>query len=161
GAGSLLLLAAAHATGLLQTLIGALPAPAPSSRLAHVRATTLRALLLTLLFLTAVGLRRTYDLRGYSGTMLALLSGRLWAYGYRTVERFLAEAAHSGAAESLTDALAHWTTRLWLSTALAETLSVTVYIDGHRKAVYTDARIPRGLIGRTGSVEGCRALVLL
>ena len=162
GAGCLLLLAAAHATGLLQTLTDALPTPARSSRLAHLRPATLRALLLTLLFLTAAGLRRTYDLRGYTGTMLALLSGRVWAYGYPTVERFLAEAAQAGGAEPLTDALARWTTQLWLSTALgAETPSVTVYIDGHRKAVYTTKRIPRGLIGRTGDVEGCRALILL
>jgi len=35
------------------------------------------------------------------------------------------------------------------------------YIDGHRKAVYADALIPRGLIGNSGKILGCRALVLL
>jgi hypothetical protein len=56
GAGSLLLLAAAHETGLLAALTNALPAPQLPARLAHMQATTIRALLLTLLFLTAVGL---------------------------------------------------------------------------------------------------------
>src|SRR6266581_8635458 len=35
------------------------------------------------------------------------------------------------------------------------------YVDGHRKPVYADALIPRGLIGRTGKILGCRALVVL
>ena len=34
-------------------------------------------------------------------------------------------------------------------------------IDGHRKPVYADGLIPRGLIGRTGKILGGRALVLL
>ncbi|MFL5665331.1 MAG: hypothetical protein ACJ8BW_28895 [Ktedonobacteraceae bacterium] len=38
---------------------------------------------------------------------------------------------------------------------------LTIYIDGHRKPVYSEHLIPRGLIGRTGAIEGCRALVLL
>jgi hypothetical protein len=46
-----------------------------------------------LLFLTAVGLRRTWELRSYTGTTLALLTGRVWAYGYQHVERFLAQEA--------------------------------------------------------------------
>jgi hypothetical protein len=119
-------------------------------------------LLLTLLFLTAAGLKRTWDLRSYTGMMLALLTGRVSAYGYRHVERFLAAVAVSGGAERLTDALAHWTTQLWLPPA-AQALAprVTYYIDAHRKPVYTDNRIPRGLIGRTGAILGCRALVLL
>jgi len=163
-AGSLLLLAAAHETGLLAALTTALPCARPTTppRLARMRATTVRALLLTLLFLTAVGLKRTWDLRSYTGTMLALLSGRVWAYGYRHVERFLAAVALSGGAERLTDALAHWTTQLWLpSAAEAVAPRVTYYIDGHRKPVYSDDRIPRGLIGHTGAILGCRALVLL
>ena len=159
-----MLLAAAHETGLLSTLTTALPCATPTTppRLARMLATTVRALLLTLLFLTAVGLKRTWDLRSYSGTMLALLSGRLWAYGYRQVERFLTEVAHAGGAEPLTDALAQWTAHLWLP-PITDTAAVlvTVYIDGHRKPVYTDDRIPRGLIGRTGRIAGCRALVLL
>ncbi len=35
------------------------------------------------------------------------------------------------------------------------------YVDGHRKPVYADSLIPRGLIGRTGKILGCRALVVL
>ncbi len=162
GAGSLLLLAAAHETGLLAALTNALPAPHLPARLAHMRATTVRALLLTLLFLTAVGLRRTWDMRSYTGTMLALLSGRTWAYGYRHIERCLAELARAGGAERFTDALAQWTARLWEPPPTEANAPIpTYYIDGHRKPVYTDDRIPRGLIGRTGAILGCRALVLL
>ena len=39
------------------------------------------------IFLEAVGLRRTWDLRGYTGQALALLTGRHLAYGYRHIER--------------------------------------------------------------------------
>ena len=163
GVGSLLLLAAAHETGLITALTEALPGPAPTSRLGRMSRTTIRALLLTLLFLAVVGLRRTWDLRSYTGDALALLTGRLWAYGYRHVERFLACLARAGAAEPLTDALACWTTQLWhpLTDTPALPSAPYYYIDGHRKPVYTDARIPRGLIGRTGDITGCRALVLL
>ena len=35
------------------------------------------------------------------------------------------------------------------------------YVDGHRKPVYSDVLIPRGLIGRLGVILGCRALVLM
>ena len=66
-------------------------------------------LLHTLLFLGAVGLHRPWELRGYSGGGLALLTGRTRAYGYRSTERFLSELACSGGADALTDALAAWT----------------------------------------------------
>jgi hypothetical protein len=55
----------------------------------------------------------------------------------------------------MTELLATWTAQLW------KTLGTTYYLDGHRKAVFTDHLIPRGLIGRTGKILGCRALVLL
>lgn len=125
---------------------------------------TIRALLLTLLFLAAAGLRRTWDLRTYTGDALALLTGRLWAYGYRSVERFLALLARTGAGEPLTDALARWTMQLWEPERPPVEDSdhlLYYYIDGHRKPVYSANRLPRGLIGRTGKIEGCRALVLL
>jgi hypothetical protein len=159
----LLLLAAAHETGLITTLLTALPTAVPTTRFGRIGQATMRALLLTLLFLTVVGLRRTWDLRHYSGDALALLTGRVWAYGYRHVERFLAWLAGAGAADHLTDALAGWTTQLWQPAPLtaAPATPAYYYIDGHRKPVYTDERIPRGLIGRTGAIEGCRALVLL
>lgn len=35
------------------------------------------------------------------------------------------------------------------------------YLDGHRKPVYTQTLIPRGLIGRSGKILSCRALTLL
>ncbi len=122
-----------------------------------------RRLLLTLLFLGAVGLHRTWDLRGYTADGLALLTGRKQAYGYRYTEAFLSQVAHAGGAEPLTDMLAHWTTGLWhIPDEAYESKSIlTCYIDGHRKPVYTDACIPRGLVGRLGRVLGCRALVLL
>jgi hypothetical protein len=107
------LLAAAHETGLITTLTEAVPTPAPTTRLGRMGRATIRTLLLTLLFLAAAGLRRTWDLRSYTGDALALLTGRLWAYGYRHVERFLALIARAGAAELLTDALARWTMQLW------------------------------------------------
>jgi hypothetical protein len=117
---------------------------------------------LTLLFLEAVGLRRTWDLRGYTGQALALLTGRQIAYGYRHTERFLTELAQIGADEALTQVLAGWTASLWKREAELKNNSPAVfYIDGHCKPVYADTLIPRGLIGRTGKVLGCRALVLL
>jgi hypothetical protein len=70
-------------------------------------------LVLTLLFLGVVGLRRTWDLRGYTGDALALLSGRKRAYCYFHTERLLAQLAQANGAEPLTDALAAWTAQLW------------------------------------------------
>src|SRR5260370_14975140 len=111
------LLAAVQQTGLLTSLETALSpkvlTAAPSLRLAHSQPATLRRQLLTLLFLEAVGLRRTWDLRGYSGQALALLTNRRLAYSYRHIERFLAELAQAGADEALTEALAGWTASLW------------------------------------------------
>jgi len=108
-----LLLAAVYQTGLLTSLEIALSpnllTADPSLRLVRSLPGTLRCQLLTLLFLEAVGLRRTWDLRGYTGQALALLTGRRRAYGYRHTERFLAELACVGAARSLTEALARWT----------------------------------------------------
>lgn len=103
GAGGLLLLAAAQETDLLPTLEAAALASCeagPQPRLAHLTAPSRRMLLLTLLFLGAVGLRRTYDLRGYSGDALGVLTGRKRAYGYAHVERFLSQLAHAGGAET-------------------------------------------------------------
>lgn len=83
-------------------------------RLAHATPATRRQSLLTLLFLGVVGLRRPWELRGYTGEALALLTGRQRAYGYCQCERFLAQVARAGCDETLTDALAVWTARLWL-----------------------------------------------
>lgn len=164
-AGGLLLLAAAHETALTAQLAEALPTDQAEGRPPLVgRSPAVRQiLLLTLLFLGAVGLHRTWDLRGYTADGLALLSGRKRAYGYRYTEAFLSQVAHFDGAERLTDALAHWTRQLWhpLDETCESKSALTCYIDGHRKPVYSDMLIPRGLVGRLGTILGCRALVLL
>jgi hypothetical protein len=162
GAGGLLLVAAVHETGLLVHIESAIapcltqtPHPQffPSLR-------SQRSLLLTLLFLNAVGLRRTRDLRGYTDEALGLLTGRMRAYSYWHTERFLTHLANAGGAEELTNTLGKWTATLWQSAGEHEQ-ACCVYIDGHRKPVYADKLIPRGLIGCSGKILGCRALVLL
>ena len=103
-----------------------------------------RRLLLTILFLEAVGLQRTWDLRGYTADGLALLTGRKRAYGYRYTETFLSQVARADGAEHFTDALASWTTHLWHTPAegmgeMGEAdhpYALTCYVDGHRKPVY-------------------------
>ncbi|EFH84906.1 hypothetical protein [Ktedonobacter racemifer] len=142
-----------------------MPTEMTSSRPPLVGSSTVvrQRLLLTLLFLSADGLHRTWDLRSYTGDGLALLTGRKRAYGYRYTEAFLSQVVGAGGAESLTDALARWTTNLWHPEAEnpEKPQSLTCYIDGHRKPVYSEILIPRGLIGRLGVILGCRALVLL
>ena len=160
-----MLLAAAIETKLIAHLCEALPTESATTRppLAGSSAALRQRLLLTLLFLGAVGLQRTWDLRGYTADGLALLTGRKQAYGYRYTEAFLSQVAYADGAERLTDALARWTTQLWrLTEEQGEGFTaLTCYIDGHRKPVYTDTCIPRGLVGRLSSILGCRALVLL
>ena len=131
--------------------------PAPQ----HLLHPNLR-LLLTLLFLNAVGLHRPWDLRTYTGSALGLLTGRSQPYSYRHVERFLRLLAVANADEAFTATLARWTSALWQVKASKQAVtSPHVYVDGHRKAVYTQTLIPRGLIGNSGKILGCRALVLL
>lgn len=135
GAGALLLVAAAHETGLLETLETALSSCAShtASRLAHLSSSSRQSLLQTLLFLGVVGLSRTWDLRGYTSEVLGLLTNRSRAYGYWYTERFLAQTARTKGADIFTDALAGWTTRLWQPFALKETDQPALfYIDGHR-----------------------------
>jgi len=146
-----LLLAVVQETNLLSCLETALfpnlSTANPSLRVARSQPATRRGLLLTLLFLQAVGLKRTWDLRGYTGQMLALLTGRDRAYGYRHTERFLAELASLGADALLTEALARWTASLWKPGLQRRELPVPIfYVDGHRKPVYVrrfgDGEIP-------------------
>jgi len=162
----LLLLAATHETALLSQLEAALLAsqqspevpPSPARRLSQPQLN----LLLTLLFLNAVGLHRPWDLRSYTGSELGLLTGRPQPYSYRHTERFLSILAAVHADDAFSAALARWTTSLWQVEARSqEAASPPLYLDGHRKAVYSDTLIPRGLIGRTGKILGCRALILL
>ncbi len=161
----MLLLAAANETELIAYLAEALPAEQAEGQppLVGSSAAVRRRLLLTLLFLEAVGLHRTWDLRGYTADGLALLTGRKQAYGYRYTEAFLSQVAQAGEAERLTDSLAQWTTALWHAGAEDSDgcRSFICYVDGHHKPVYSDVLLPRGLIGRLGVILGCRALVLL
>src|SRR5258706_12837233 len=166
-AGGLLLLAAATETGLLTQLEQALPPPPDPPRLPLAGSPAVRRrLLLPRLFGGAVGLRRAGVLRGYPADGLALLTGRMRAYGYRNTEAFLSQVASADGAERFTDGLACWTTQLWHPSHIpaeeaALPHALTCYIDGHRKPVYSDVLLPRGLIGRLGVVLGCRALLLL
>ncbi len=164
GAGGLLLVAAAQETGLLPALETALASCTPQdhSRLAHLSPLSGRMLMLTFLSLGVVGLRRTWDLRSYTGDALGLLSGRKRAYGYLHTERLLSEVARAQGDEVFTDALARWTAQLWQMPELEPgSQPASFYVDGHRKPVYTGALIPRGLVGRLSTILGCRALVLL
>lgn len=126
--------------------------------------TVIECLLLTLLFLPVAGLTRTWDLRGYTGTMLAVLTGRERAYSQRYTERFLACLAHTGVAERLTQVVAKWTWELWQreqSSADQPDAPAVFSVDGHRKAVYSDVLVPRGPVGKLGGkILGCRELVV-
>jgi len=170
GIGSLLLLAAAHQTGFLTTLDTTLEGVAlatPSSGL-PLNLAVIERLILTLLFLPVAGLARTWDLRTYTGTLLALVTGRGCAYSYAYVEQFLARLAHAQADKGLTDALAQWTWALWHEDQTQqeheaqEKPGAVFYVDGHRKAVYSDVLVPRGPVGKLGGkILGCRELVVL
>jgi hypothetical protein len=122
-------------------------------------------LLLTLLFLPVAGLARTWDRLRYTGTMLAVVTGRERAYSQRYAERFLARLAHTGSAERLTEVVAKWTWELWQTEQPSSdqpTAPAVFYVDGHRKAVYSDVLVPRGPVGKLGGkILGCRELVVL
>jgi hypothetical protein len=138
GAGGLLLLAAAHETGLLSHLEEVLPLKQQISCVSQPSPHQLfpphRSLLLTLLFLPAVGLHRFWDLRGYTGRELALLTGRTYPYSYRHTERFLLRLSELNGDQTLTEALARWTASLWhAEDATLEPSPSHFYLDGHRK----------------------------
>ncbi len=167
GIGSLLLLAAAQQTGFLATLgttIQGLTKSGCASGL-PLNLAVIERRALTLLFLPVAGLARTWDLRTYTGTMLALLTGRGCAYSYAYVEQFLARLAHAGADESLTATVAQWTWDLWHDEQPQEGQEepeAVFYVDGHRKPVYSDVLVPRGPVGKLGGkILGCRELVVL
>jgi len=151
----------AHAIGASP----ATPRPGPNCFSLTGSSAVRRRLLLTILFLGVVGLHRTWDLRGYTADGLALLTRRTRAYGYRYTEAFLSQIARTDGAERFTDTLACWATQLWHPTEDTgeggHPSALTGYVDGHRKPVYSEVLIPRGLIGRLGIILGCRALLLL
>jgi hypothetical protein len=163
----MLLLVAAQQTGLLAVLVRAVIEVADPAipGLSPLNPLVVERLLLTLLFLPVAGLARTWDLRGYTGMLLAVLTGRERAYSQRSTERFLAGLAHAGAAERLTEVIARWTWSLWQpeQTCSEPSASPAVfYVDGHRKAVYSDVLLPRGPVGKLGGkILGCRELVVL
>jgi hypothetical protein len=167
GIGSFLLLAAVQQTGLLDTLVMAVMEVADPAipGLGPPNPAVVARLLLTLLFLPVAGLARTWDLRSYTGTMLAILTGRERAYSQRSTERFLARLAHAEAAECLTEVVAKWTWSLWQPeqpSAEQPDAPSALYVDGHRKAVYSDKLVPRGPVGKLGGkILGCRELVVL
>src|SRR5258707_1257738 len=114
-----------------------------------VQLAVIERLVLTLLFLAVAGLARAWDLRTYTGTMLALVTGRGCAYSYAYVELFLSRSAHARADERLTDALAQWTWALWHDEQTQqeqeqEKHRAVLYVDGHRKAVYSAVLVPSG-----------------
>jgi hypothetical protein len=148
------LLAVAEETGLIKVL-NEVVADSPVPRLVKSQRRTREQLMLTLLFMNVCQVQRPWELRFYTGDGLALLSGRKRAYGYAHTERFLSQLAQGEAAERLTDGLASWSSQLW------GTQEILYYVDGHRKAVYCDSLVPRGLVGRLDKILGCRALTLL
>jgi hypothetical protein len=167
GIGSLLLVAAAQQTGLLEALVRAileetaLPIPGvdPPNPAVIVR------LVLTLLLLPVAGLARTWDLRSYTGTLLAVVTGRPRAYSQRYTERFLVRLAQAGVAERLTEVLVNWTDQVWQrkpAPSEAPSTPAVFYVDGHRKAAYSEVLVPRGPIGKlNGKILSCRELVIL
>lgn len=162
----MLLLAAAQQTGLLEVLVTAVMELA-DLKLAgrHPTSAVVDRLLRTLLFLPVAGLARTWDLRSYTGTMLAILSDRQCAYSQGYTEQFLARLARTKAAERLTETVARWTWSLWQTKQASPDQNdppAVFYVDGHRKAVYSAVLVPRGPVGRLdGKILGCRELVLL
>jgi hypothetical protein len=113
-------------------------------------------LVLTLLSLGVVGLRRTWDLRGYTGDALGLLSGRIRAYGYLHTERMLSEVARAQGDVVFTDALARWTAQLWQVPGQGRfNQPKSFYVDGHRKPVsgfQATRRFCTSKMGRTTSL---------
>ena len=163
----MLLLVAAKPPGLLDALVSAVieGADPTTPGLSPLNPSVVERLILTLLFLPVAGLARTWDLRGYTGAMLAVLTGRERAYSQRYTERFLACLAHAGAADRLTKVVAKWTWQLWQtehpSSDQPEAPAV-FYVDGLSLAVYSDVLVPRGPVGKLGGkILGCRELVVL
>ena len=116
----------------------------------------------TLLFLGTVGWPRPRDLRPYIGTGVALRRGRPQAYGYRTVARFRrAVAAAGGPDPHRCPGRLDYSPVASRAHAPPGQRPPSRSIDGQRKAVSRGVLLPRGLVGRRGTVLGGRALILL
>ena len=121
------------------TIQGAASAGCPS--LLPLNLAVVERLVLTLLFLPVAGLARTWDLRTYTGTLLALVTGRGCAYSYAYVEQFLSRLAHARADERLTDAVAQWTWTLWHNQRSQHEQEP----EEHQAVFYVDGQTPRRL----------------
>ncbi len=163
----MLRLSAVQQTGLLKALVTAIMEVADPRipGLSPANPAVVARLVLTLLFLPVAGLARTWDLRSYTGTMLAVVTGRERAYSQRYTERFLACLAHARADDRLTEVMARWTWLLWQPEspeALQPAPPAVFYVDGLSLAVYSDVLVPRGPVGKLGGkILGCRELVVL
>ncbi len=104
-------------------------------------------LLRTVLFLPVAGLARTWDLRSYTGTMLAILSGRECAYSQGYTEQFLTRLAGAKAAERLTETMARWTWSLW------QMEQPSLDQNGTPAVFYVDGQTPRRLQCRACSTR--------
>lgn len=163
GMGSLLLLAAAHQTGLRAELATTVQSVANSgcTNGLPLRRAVRERLMLTLLFLPVAGLVRTWDLRTSTGTMLARLSGRGCASSYAYVEQLLSRLARVGADENLRNAAAPWTWALWHAEHTKPEQALVFDVDGLSLAVDSDVLVPRGPVGKLGrKLLGCRELVV-
>jgi hypothetical protein len=117
----------------------------------------------TLLFLRVVGLHHTWNLRSYTGDALGVLTGRPQAYGYFHTERFLSQVAASLTEQKPSRMGSHSGQRACGShqPLPCKRWSLSTTSMDRRLPVYADALIPRGLIGNSGKILGCRALVLM
>lgn len=134
---------------------------APPRILAH-RLSTLLKYLRTLLFLPVFGMKRPIELDDYEGKALGLIASPGTDKGagrYRSTDRFMRELAalEPGHAMSLSLA-ANYCGAFYLG-ELEE--GMTVFIDGHFKAVWTLKNIPRGKHGMMDRVMTGLAQVFL
>jgi hypothetical protein len=71
----------------------------------------------------------------------------------------LAGLAAAGADTVFTEAVATWAACMWHGSTWDPT--APLYVDGHKKPVYSDRCLPRSLVGRRGTILGCRSLTFV
>src|SRR5207245_9383711 len=83
----------------------------------------------------------------------------------RCTQRCRARLVLVSASARLSAVIDRWTGTPWKPEppeALQPDLPAVFYVDGHRKAVYSDVLVPRGPVGKLGGkILGCRELVVL